>query len=104
MTGVQDIKQELITLEMAEEKDEETIKKFQDLYKKNLEIVMQNIEESLRLKSNFSPAYYLMGQAYEIQEENALALQSYQAVLVIEPNNEQIKAKIEAIKKILQEE
>ncbi len=97
----QKIQQNINILEQEEEKDEETIKQLQQLYGKNLDFAQENFKKSLDLKNNFTPAYYLTAQVYEIQEEINLALENYQMVLILEPNNEKVKTRIEELKKAL---
>jgi len=50
-----------------------------------LQLAVEHLKQSLALKSNFSSAYYLLGLAYEMQDQKDLAIQSYQEVLKIEP-------------------
>ncbi len=56
-------------------------------------------KKSAELKSNFSAAYYLTAQVYEIQGKTAEALQNYQIVLQLEPGNEEIQKKVEELSK-----
>ncbi len=50
---------------------------------------IEYLNQSLTLKSNLSSAYYLLGVAYEMQAKNDLAIQNYQVVLKIEPQNKE---------------
>jgi hypothetical protein len=102
LMATQEIQQNLIILEMAEEKDEKKLGELRDLYEQNLELALQNFQKSKELKTNFGPAYYLAAQTYEVWGKNDLALENYQAILILEPGNEQIKAKIETLRESLE--
>ena len=65
------------------------------------EIVKLSIDEfkkTIQLKSDFTPAYYLLAQVYEFQGEIDSALQGYQIVLKLEPRNKEVIEKIESLK------
>jgi len=96
-TTADKIKIQIAILEQAEKKDEEAIKKLQESYDKNLELALEEFKKSAELKSNFSAAYYLTAQVYEVKGEKEKALENYKIVLQLEPGNEEIKKKIEAL-------
>ncbi|MFC1663676.1 tetratricopeptide repeat protein [Patescibacteria group bacterium] len=93
------IKFQITLLEQTEEEDRETIEKLKESSDKNLELALEEFKKSAELKINFSAAYYLTAQVYEIQGETEEALQGYQIVLELEPENEEVKAKIEELTK-----
>ena len=90
---------QIALLEQAQKKDEEAINKLQESYDKNLELALAEFKKSNELKSNFSVAYYLTAQVYEIQGKTAEALQNYQIVLQLEPDNKEIQKKVEELSK-----
>ena len=90
---------QIALLEQAEKKDEEAINKLKESYDKNLELALAEFKKSAELKSNFSAAYYLTAQVYEAQGKTAEALQNYQIVLQLEPENEVIQKKVEELNK-----
>jgi len=90
---------QIALLEQAEKKDEEAINKLKESADKNLELALAEFKKSAELKSNFSAAYYLTAQVYEIQGKTAEALQNYQIVLQLEPENKEIQKKVEELSK-----
>jgi Flp pilus assembly protein TadD len=93
------IKVQISLLERDEKKDKEAINKLQKLYEENLETAIEEFKKSVELKYNFTPAYYLMAQVYETQGKKDEALRNYQIVLQLEPQNEEIRKKIEELNK-----
>lgn len=91
------IKIQLAILEQTEEKDEEKIKELNEASDKNLDLAIEHFEKSIELKIDFTPAYYLMAQVYEIQEDKEKALENYLIVLQFEPGNEEIQSKVEEL-------
>jgi len=91
------IQVQIVLLEQAKEKDEEAIKKLEENRDKIFEMAIEKLKKSAQLKIDFSPAYYLAAQIYETQGNKELALQNYQIVLLLEPENEEIKNKIKEL-------
>lgn len=93
------IQVQISLLEMADEKDEEAIEQLEESRNKNLDLAIEHFTKSAELKPNFSAAYYLIAQVYETQGKNEEALQNYQTVLELEPDNEEIQKKVEELSK-----
>lgn len=93
------IQVQISLLEMAEERDEEAIKKLEESRDKNLDLALEHFTKSAELKPNFSAAYYLIAQVYETQGKNEEAFENYQTVLELEPDNEEIQKKVEELSK-----
>lgn len=91
--------QGLVELSQADVKDEEKENQFEFIYAQGLELAIDNFQKSIELKYNFTPAYYLLAQVYEMKEEKELAIQNYQAVLQLEPGNEEVRERIEELTK-----
>ena len=104
LVDAQKTQQNLMILEAAEKKDERKLGELRDLYNQNLELALRNFQKSKELKPNFSSAYYLIAQTYELWGKNDLALENYQAVLILEPEQEGVKTKIETLKELLEGE
>lgn len=88
---------QIALLEQVEEKDEEAIKKLKEENDKIFELAVRELEKSAQLKIDFTPAYYLMAQVYELKGEKELALENYQIVLLLEPENKEVKDKVEQL-------
>ncbi len=71
----------------------------EDLRNQALELAIDNFQKSIELKPNFTPAYYLLAQIYEMKGEKDLAIQGYEIVLQLEPGNEEVIKKIEELTK-----
>lgn len=69
----------------------------EDGRKQALELAIDNLQKSIKLKYNFTPTYYLLGQVYEMKEDKELAIKSYQIVLQLEPGNEEVINKIKEL-------
>lgn len=69
----------------------------QDIYEQNLETTLANADLAIKLKNNYSPAYYFKAAVYEFSGQNDLALANYQIVLQLEPNNQAVIDKIKTI-------
>jgi len=91
------IQVQIALLEQAEEKDEEAIKKLEENREKIFDMAIEKLKKSAQLKIDFSPAYYLMAQVYELKGEKELALENYKIVLLLEPGNEEVKDKVEQL-------
>lgn len=65
--------------------------------KQAIELAIDNFDKSIKLKSNFTPAYYLLAQIYEMKGDKNLAIKNYQAILQLEPSNAEA---IERLKKL----
>ena len=76
---------------IAERSEDEEIKN------QNLDLALGQFQKSINLKINFSAAYYLIAQVYEMKEDKEKALENYQIVLQLEPDNEEIQKKIEEL-------
>jgi len=77
----------------AERNEDEEVKN------QNLDSALEQFQKSIELKNNFSGAYYLTAQVYELKEDKEKALENYQIVLQLEPENEEIQKKIEELSK-----
>ena len=77
----------------AERSEDEEVKN------QNLDSALEQFQKSIELKNNFSVAYYLTAQIYELKEDKEKALENYQIVLQLEPENEEIQKKIEELSK-----
>jgi tetratricopeptide (TPR) repeat protein len=49
------------------------------------------------LKANFSAAYYLAAQTYELIGDREEALENYIVVLQLQPDNEEVQKKVEEL-------
>ena len=101
LTDTKIAQQGIVMAGVAKKISKEKIKKLQDFYNQNLKLALQSFKKARNLKRNFSSPYYFMAQIYELQGKKDLALDNYKAVLIIEPNNKQVKAKIESLEKSL---
>jgi len=81
----------------SSEEDEETINILKENRDKIFDMAIEKLEKSAQLKIDFSPAYYLAAQIYELKEEKEIALENYQIVLLLEPENQEIKDKIDQL-------
>ena len=98
-TTAERIQVQIALLGQEKERNEDTIKQLEEDRDKIFESALQELKKSIRLKNNFTPAYYLMAQIYETQGNKELALQNYQIVLLLEPGNEEIQKKVEELSK-----
>jgi len=88
---------QIAVLEQTDPKDEEQIQQFEDIQSQLLEAGIGQINKAIELKGNFVPAYYLLGQIYEVTGDNELALEAYNIVLQFLPDNEEVQQKIEKL-------
>ena len=79
------------------EEDEETINMLKENRDKIFDMALEKLERSAQLKIDFSLAYYLAAQIYELKGEQELALENYKIILLLEPDNQEIKNKIEEL-------
>ena len=90
-----------LTAELAQSQilnfEEPERQQVQALVEANYHLALEEFNRSLELKFNFSPAYYLIAQVYEQQGNVEKALENYQTILKIEPNNEEILQKIKEL-------
>jgi len=91
------VQTQITPLEEDEEENEEAIRELEENRDKIFEMAIEKLEKSAQLKIDFTPAYYLMAQVYELKGEKDLALENYQIVLLLEPENEEVKNKIEQL-------
>jgi len=77
--------------------DEETIKMLEENRDKIFDMAIEKLERSAQLKIDFSLAYYLAAQIYELKGEKEMALENYKIVLLLEPDNQEIKNKIKEL-------
>jgi len=87
----------IASLEEDGEENEEAIKGLEENRNKIFDMAIEKLEKSAQLKIDFTPAYYLAAQIYEMKEEKELALENYQIVLLLETDNEEIKNKIKEL-------
>jgi len=80
-----------------EQMSEEQIQELEDSVNKNFDLALNFFNESLELKLNFAPGYFLSAQVYEAKENKAKAIEYYEVVLEFEPGNEEITTKIEEL-------
>jgi len=85
-------------LEEADENEEEQIQQLKELQPQLLDAGIEQINKAIELKGNFALAYYLLGRLYEFKEDKDLALEAYNIVLQLVPDDEDIKNKIEELK------
>ena len=69
----------------------------EEIKEQNFELALTEFKKSIELKNNFAPAYFLTAQIYEARDEKDQALENYEIVLYLEPNNEEIIKKIEEL-------
>ncbi len=69
----------------------------QSMYDENIKSALENVDAALKLKNNYTQAYYLKAMIYEFSGQNDLAVANYQIVLQLEPNNQAISDKIKAL-------
>jgi len=97
-TQSQMIQNQITLLKENQEENQEVIAQLEENRDRTFDLALKNFRESIELKNNFSPAYYLLAQLYEIMGEKELALQNYLIVRQLEPENEKIETKIEELK------
>ena len=88
---------QLEELEKSEQQDAQQINALKQAIAQNLDLAQENLEKALELKINLTPAYYLLGETYELRGDKENALLHYGIVLELEPENEMIKEKINAL-------
>ncbi|OGG87182.1 hypothetical protein A3B87_03110 [Candidatus Kuenenbacteria bacterium RIFCSPHIGHO2_02_FULL_39_13] len=76
---------------------EEDKNKLQTFYEQNLNSALENLDVAVKLKNNYTIAYYLRAVIYEFSEQYDLALANYRAVLQLEPGNEEVIEKVKEI-------
>jgi len=81
----------------SSEEDEETIKTLEESRDKIFDMAIEKLERSAQLKIDFSLAYYLAAQIYELKGEKEMALENYQIVLLLEPDSQEVKNKIKEL-------
>lgn len=98
-TEVERLKVQLAVLEASEDVEQAEIEQSKEAYRQNFDLSMEYFNKSAELKPNFSAAYYLIAQNYETNDEKEKALENYQIVLQLEPENEEIQQKVEELNK-----
>ena len=98
-TELERLKVQLAVLEASEDVDQAEIEQSKEVYSENFDLSMEYFNKSAELKPNFSAAYYLIAQNYETNDEKEKALENYQIVLQLEPENEEIQKKVEELQK-----
>ena len=78
--------------------------KLQEIYKQSLDSALEYSDKSIKLKNNFVSSYYLKALMYDFSEQYELALENYQRVLLLEPNNQEVLKRAEEIFKIINPE
>lgn len=76
---------------------EEDKNKLQTFYEQNLNSALENLDAAIKLKNNYTIAYYLRAVIYEFSEQYDLALANYGAAMQLEPGNEEIIKKVKEI-------
>jgi len=95
----QKINTSLALLAKAEERDKSKEAELKKLSEQNLDKALEEFEKSIKLKGNFTPAYYLIAYVYETKGEKDKALQGYRIVLELEPMNKEVQEKIKNLAK-----
>ena len=85
-------------LEQTEGDEEEQVQQLKALQPQLLEAGIEQTNRAIELKGNFVPAYYLLGQIYELKGDNNLALEIYNMVLQFVPESKEVKQRIEQLK------
>ena len=88
---------QLKTLEESGQQEAEQIDALKQAIAQNLDLSQENLEKALELKINLTPAYYLLGETYELRDDKEKALENYEIALELEPGNEMIEEKINAL-------
>lgn len=83
---------------------EEDKNKLQTFYEQNLASALENLDAAIKLKNNYTLAYYLKAVVYEFSKQYDLALANYGAVLELEPGNEEVINKVKKIQDMGAEE
>jgi len=78
--------------------------KLQEIYKQSLDSALEYSDKSIKLKNNFVSSYYLKAIIYDFSEQYEVALENYQRVLLLEPNNQEVLKRAEEIFKIINPE
>jgi len=89
----QKIQRDMISYILA--KDEEKIAELRNLYIQDLTLATENLQRAISLKYNFVPAYYLLGEVYELRGDKDVAIKVYQSALIFDPQSEELREKIE---------
>jgi len=98
-TELERLKVQLAVLEASKDVDQAEIEQSKKAYSQNFDLSIEYFKKSIELKPNFSVAYYLVAQNYETNNEKEKALENYQIVLELEPDNEEVAKKIEELSK-----
>ncbi len=83
----------------ASQQEESAKKQLEEKANQNFALALENLDKSVKLKLNFSSAYYFLAQTYEEKGEKEKALANYQIVLQLEPGNEEVTKKVEELGK-----
>jgi len=81
----------------SEEKDLD-IEGLERVYRENFDLALENLKESIALKPNLSFGYFYIAQLYEIDGDKEMALAYYDALLRLEPNNQELIDRIQELR------
>jgi tetratricopeptide (TPR) repeat protein len=77
--------------------NEEAIRQLEENRDKIFDMAIEKLKKSTQLKIDFTPAYYLAAQIYELRGEKELAITNYGIVLLLDPEDKEVKDKIEQL-------
>ncbi|MFH1308723.1 MAG: tetratricopeptide repeat protein [Patescibacteria group bacterium] len=99
MTMVERVQKNFNSLTRRFVDDEEKMEEFQNMHNEIIDFAIENFQETIKLKFNFAQAYNLLGKTYEIIGKNELAIKSYGIFLQLEPENIEIRERLENLTK-----
>jgi len=91
------MKAQIVSLEKAEKPDLTTIAKLEQAQAQDLDLAISEFQKAVDLKNNFSDTYYLLAQTYELQGKKTEALENYQIVLELQPDNKEVVEKLKEL-------
>ena len=96
-SSAQAIKMQITALQNDPETNQNQILAFQEALNETMGLAVSSFQKSIELKPNFDVAYYMLAQIYEIRGETGKAIENYQILLVLQPENKEIENKIQEL-------
>lgn len=77
---------------------EEEKAEYDEKYNEAMDAALSSFEKAIELKSNYTSAYLWLANNYETRGEMQKAIETYQKILIYEPDNQDVIDKIESLK------